>query len=152
MNGLVSIALVALSATSPILEKEPTPQVCAKEVGATATAHRLADLPPSVRDHLISRVKTLGGKLADSDAPLLETDAPSENERGYAHERFEQGMLVADTWFVQVKQGMSAGVLTSSYRRQQDGTFAFLPTHNFRGPACASIKAALSGVTTPQGL
>ena len=152
MGCLILMASMLLAPVQPAPYKEPTLQVCAKTLGATAIVHRLADLPPSVRDDLLSRIKAIGGNLADSDVPILQTDAPGPKETSYAHERFEQAVLVGDIWFVQLRIAMTPGVNTLAYRRERDGKLTYLPNHNFGGPACASIKAALSGVTTVDGL
>ena len=148
MNSLLAVLLLALA---PAGADADTLQTCAKTVGATATADRLAALPPPVRDELIRMIGAMGGALADSGTPLLETDAPTMAERHLAHERFEQAVLVHDTWFVQIKQSLFANVLTLGFARQSDGTFAFSPAIAFRGPACASIEAALAGVMIARG-
>lgn len=124
---------------------------CAQEIGATASAYRLADLPQDIRDDLANRRDWLGEDMADSDAPLLQTDAPTAAERGYPTIRFAQAMLVGEIWFVQFEVSLFAGVRTISYIRQNDGRFHLTPLHYFNGPPCASIKAALAGVTTPWG-
>lgn len=124
---------------------------CAAEVGATATAYRLADLPPDIRDEWGALENFMGGQIADSDAPLLQTDAPSEAESNYPTARFAQAMLVGDKWFVQFEVSLFFGVRTVGYVRHSDGVFRISPGHYFNGPACASIRAALSGVTTPGG-
>lgn len=121
---------------------------CADEVRATATARRLSELPPEVRDDLMLLTENA---MAEGGSPLLQTDAPTAAERDLATVRFAQGLLVGDKWFVQFEVSMFAGVRTVSYVRDQDGRFGRSPMHYFGGPACASIKAALNGVTTPGG-
>jgi hypothetical protein len=86
--------------------------------------------------------------VADSDVPLLQTDAPGEREKGHAQVRFAQAMLVQDKWFVQLEVSLWEGVRTLTYIRHGDGSFRYSPSGIFNGPACASIKAALAGVTT----
>ena len=148
MSSLLAMLLGTMGASSVPTEVQRT---CAKEVGAVATAYRLSELPEEIRADLVSR-KAFFGDIGDSDGPLLETDAPSAAERNYPSVRFAQAMLVQNEWFVQVDVSMTVGVTTFSYPRQSDGRFSFLPIHYFRGPACASIKAALAGVTNPGGL
>lgn len=124
---------------------------CAQEIGATVSAYRIADLPQDIRDGLASRPDLFGDGIADSDAPLLQTDAPTVEERNYPTLRFAQAMHVGDWWFVQFEVSLFAGVRTISFGRQSDGRFHLTPSHYFNGPPCASIKAALAGVTTPGG-
>ena len=120
---------------------------CARDVHATATAYRLADLPQQIRDEMAAYPEVFGGGLADSDAPLLQTDAPAAEERDYPTVRFAQAMLVGDKWFVQFEVSLYTGVRTVSFHRHRDGHFRLRPDHFFGGPACASIRAALDGVT-----
>lgn len=148
-NHALAIILLATGAAPAETDAQ---RACAQEIGATATAYRLADLPPDIRDDLARRRDMFGADMADSDAPLLQTDAPTAAERGHPTLRFAQAMLVRDRWFVQFEVSLFAGVRTLSYARQPDGRFGFTPVHYFGGPACASIKAALAGVTTPGGL
>ncbi len=149
MNNALAMILLASGTASVGTEAQ---RACAQEVGATATAYRLAELPKDIRDDLASRRDIFGADMADSDAPLLRTDAPTAEEREHATVRFAQAMLVGDKWFVQFEVSLFAGVRTISYLRRPDGRFAFTPSHYFGGPACASIRAALAGVTTPGGL
>ena len=146
------IALLAL--LQSVAGTEPTgtdaQRACAYEVGASATAFRLSELPQDVRDEM-KRLKPLFGDMADSNAPLLQSDAPAAAERDYPTVRFAQAMLVKDRWFVQFEVSLFAGVRTTSFTRHSDGHFRFSPSHYFGGPACASIKAAVDGVTTPFG-
>ncbi len=141
------VSLVLLAVTS--LEPSPSQRVCAREVGATSVATRLSQLPPSIREDIARLKPVFGDHMADSDAELLQTDAPRAEDGHRARVRFAQAMLVGDHWFVQFEIAMWAGVRTASFRRQADGSFAYAPVHDFGGPACASIKAALEGVTTP---
>lgn len=148
MNALAMMLLAA--GTVPVGTEAQ--RACAREVGASSTAYRLAELPPAIRDDLASRWDIFGADLADSDAPLLQTDAPTAEERHYPTLRFAQAMLVRDRWFVQFEVSSFAGVRTISYVREAGGHFSLTPIHHFGGPACASIQAALAGVTTPGGL
>jgi hypothetical protein len=138
MNGAV-LFLIATTAA---------PSTCADEVRAAAIASRLSELPREVRDDLMLLTE---GAMADSDSPLLQTDAPTAAERGQGTVRFAQGLLVGGKWFAQFEVSMFAGVRTVAYVRNQDGRFRRSPMHYFGGPACASIRAALDGVTTPGG-
>jgi hypothetical protein len=140
-------ALAIVSMTVPVLS--PAQQACAREVGASSIAVTLSDLPSDIRDEMSRLKPLLGEQLADSDARLLETDAPSLADGGRVNVKFAQAMLVRDMWFVQFEVAMFAGVRTITFRREQHGQFAFVPWQYFGGPACASIKAALAGVTTP---
>ena len=149
MGNALLMMLLATGGASAGTEAQ---RACAREVGATSTAYRLAELPREVRDDLASRRDMFGADIADSDAPLLETDAPTARESDHATLRFAQAMLVRDRWFVQFEVSLFAGVRTISYLRQPDGRFSFTPAHYFGGPACASVRAALAGVTTPGGL
>jgi hypothetical protein len=146
-NALVTMLLAA--AAAPV--ETEAQRICAQEVGATATAYRLAELPRDIRDDLASRREMFGADMADSDAPLLRTDAPTAEESDYPTLRFAQAMLVRDRWFVQFEVSSFAGVRTISYLRQPDGRFSLTPSHYFGGPACPSLRAALAGVTTPGG-
>jgi len=148
MSSLFAVMLTISSASAVPTQAQRT---CAKEVGAVATAYRLAELPKEIGAELSAR-KGLFGSIADKDAPLLETDAPVGAERNYPTVRFAQAMLVRNEWFVQVEISMMSGVTTFGFPRQPGGRFSFSPVHYFRGPACASIKAALAGVTNPGGL
>lgn len=147
LRGALAMGLLAMSAAGGA---EP-PRSCEGEIGATATAYRLSELPQSIRDDVTSRREVFGEGLADSDSPIRRTDAPSPAESEYPMARFVQAMLVRDIWFVQYEVALFSGVRTVSYRRKRDGQFDISPSHYFGGPACASIKAALAGVTTPGG-
>jgi len=148
MNG--ALAMLLWASGTPVAEDVPQ-SACAREVGASATALRLAELPQEIRDDLVRRREVFGDTVADRDSPLLQTDAPTEAERGHATVRFAQAMRVGNSWFVQLEVSLMAGVVTVSYAHQTDGRFRLSPFHHFRGPACASIRAALAGVTTPGG-
>jgi hypothetical protein len=148
MNGALVTMLLAAATASAETEAQRS---CAQEVGATASAYRLTELPRDIRDDLASRRDMFGAEMADSDSPLLQTDAPTAEESDYPILRFAQAMLVRDRWFVQFEVSMFAGVRTISYLRQPDGRFSLTPSHYFGGPACASLRAALAGVTTPGG-
>jgi hypothetical protein len=147
MSSDLAIMLWALAAATGA---EP-PVSCSEEVGATATARRLAELPQDIRADLGPLAEFFGDEIADSDAPLLQTDAPTAAERDYPTVRFAQALLVDDKWFVQFEVSLFAGVRTISYVRHPDGRFHRSPMHYFGGPACASIRAARDGVTTPGG-
>ena len=144
-----ALATILLTTAVPTDEQ----RVCAREVGASDTAYRLAELPTDVREDLVRRRSDIfgGEQLADSDATLLNTDAPTAAERGHVVLRFAQAMRVRDIWFVQFEVSLLAGVRTISYVRHLDSRFNLSPLHRFVGPACASIKAALAGVTSPGG-
>ena len=146
-NGL-AIALWLLGSASAGTGPQST---CARDVQAAATAYRLSDLPSDISGDLTSLAGQFGDRVADSDAPLLQTDAPTAAERGHPRVRFAQAMLVGDKWFVQFEVSQFAGVRTVTYVRHQDGRFRRSPAHYFGGPACASIKAAVERVTTPGG-
>ena len=149
MNPALAMMLSAMAAPSAATDAQ---RACAREVGATAAAYRLPELPQEIREELHRRSDVFGAEMADKDAPLLQTDAPTAAERDHATIRFAQAMLVRDRWFVQFEVSLFAGVRTLSFLRRPDGRFSLTPTHYFGGPACASIKAALAGVTTPGGL
>lgn len=139
-----------------LLWSETTPDTsienCAEVAAASAAAYRLADLPEDVRDRLAYLEQNLiRTGIADGDAPLLQTDAPSLAERTHPTIRFKQAVLIGDIWFVQLEVSMTAGVRTISFHRRHDGRFDVSHDHYFSGPACASIRAALDGVRTPGG-
>ena len=148
MNSGLAIALWVLGSAAAGTGPQST---CARDVQAAATAYRLSDLPQDISGDLTSLATVLGDRIADSDSPLLRTDAPTAAERDHATVRFAQAMRVGDKWFVQFEVSQFAGVRTVTYVRNQDGRFRRSPAHYFGGPACASIKAALDGVTTPGG-
>lgn len=52
---------------------------------------------------------------------------------------------------MQFEVAMAGGVRTVTYVRHGDGLYYRSPGYYFNGPACASIRAALEGVTTPGG-
>lgn len=141
---LLIALLMAASSTAPIDPNTTTS--CAREVGATARVARLPELPVEVRDVMI-RLPELFGPVADSDAILLQTDAPTLAERDHVQARFVEALLVDDIWFVQHEVALFAGVLTTSFRRH-NGVYDFTGLY-LQGPACPSIKAAIAGVTTP---
>lgn len=142
MRKLMLIALLQSGASSaqPVL-----PQSCAKEVGATAVVERLSELPPDIRDDLLFRFKDMG----DRGSPLLQTDAPSAVELSYPTSRFAQALLIKNVWFVQFEVSMFSGVRTVGYVRGSDGRFTRSPSRYFGGPACATLRAAVSGVYNP---
>ena len=112
----------------------------------------IAVLPDDIREDLARRRNDIfgGERMADSDATLLRTDAPAATERNHVLLRFAQAMRVRDIWFVQYEVSLG-GLRMISYVRHPDGRFNLSPAHHFGGPACASIKAALSGVRSPGG-
>lgn len=136
------MAVWAVSAFSPEIGPQST---CAREFQATATAYRLSEVPQDIRGNFDTLEKLWGSKIADSDAPLLQTDAPGPAERDHATVRFAQALLVRDKWFVQFEVRLSSGVLTVAYSRDSEGRLRLSPPL-FSGPACASIRAALDGV------
>lgn len=149
MSGSIALLMLAASAASP----SEAQRVCAKEVGAQAAAYRLADLPPDIQKDLAAPNMYLRRPVADYDAPLLETDAPTAAEAHYPTVRFAQAMLVRDEWFVQVQTSMMSGVLTVPYQRSRDdGRYHFTPWHVLRGPPCETIRAALAGVSNSVAL
>lgn len=142
MTIILSLALATLNPA----QTDRTLDLCAQQVGASGSTTRLSGLPMDVREE-ISRLKEIfGDKLADSDATLLQTDAPSAAERDHVMSRFKQAMLIEGTWFVQFEVAMMADVRTASFSRHPDNRFRYNPAHDFAGPACPSIKAALAGV------
>jgi hypothetical protein len=150
MNVGIVIISIALSAiTEPELGRERS---CLQEFGATATAQHLADLPDDVRSGLAYfEANVARSTIAERGAPILQTDVVSENERYLPQARFTEAIQVGDWWFVQIEVSMVRGVRTISFLRHSDGRFRLSPAHHFQGPPCASIRAALDGVTTPGG-
>jgi hypothetical protein len=144
-------ALAALMLTNAPPSFEAEARACAAELGASAIAHRLLDLPEEIRRDLQRTDIFHGERLADSEAPILWTDAPSVEEQSYATIRFSHAMLVRDKWIVQFQVSLMAGVSTISYRRRPEGHFGLQPNVYLAGPVCASIKAALDGVYNPRG-
>jgi hypothetical protein len=145
MSSLIAVLMLAAGAAPP----SEAQRVCAQEVGAQATAYRLAELPSEIRSDLVGPSLYLKTVVADYDAPLLETDAPTAVEAHYATVRFAQAMLVRDEWFVQLQTSMTSGVLTMGYQRSRDdGRYHFVGWHALRGPPCVTIKAMLAGVQT----
>jgi hypothetical protein len=138
---------ILLAVTSVNHSQTNAQRACARQIHASATVTHLADLPQEVRDEM-HRLKELFGGMADSDAPILQSDAPSAVEATYAQVRSAQAMLVKDVWFVQYEAAMFSGVRTVSFSRYSDGHYRWNPSHYFGGAACASIQAALAGVTT----
>lgn len=142
MNGII-LAVLLQAGASTTVEQQLS---CAAEVGATSTATRVADLPAEIRADLI---RIIGDEIADRDSPLLDTDAPSAEERSYPTARFVQALLVGEEWFVQIEVAMMSGVRTFGYVRDGNSGFRRRYSHYLGGPACASIKAALAGVRNP---
>ncbi|WP_448662452.1 hypothetical protein ACG3SL_17570 [Sphingomonas sp. CJ20] len=116
--------------------------VCLKDVGAIATAERLAQLPSEIQEDLklISH-----NSMGDSDGPLLNTDSPSDRESKFPTARFLLGVQVKDKWYIQFEQAMS-GVRTIGYRRDNMGKFYRAPWQYLGGPACETLRAMVSGV------
>ena len=145
MNSGWAIILWAMAGAPP----DPGPRtVCPEEAGATATADRLSELPQEIRDDLMVLTDN---EITDENVPLLRTDAPTKAERNHATVRFAQAMRFHNYWLVQYEVALFAGVRTVSYVSTGDGPFHRSPMFYFGGPACASIRAALDGVTTPGG-
>lgn len=144
LNVLVAVMLGS-GVTPPTAE---TQGACAAEVHASTAVYRLRDLPPDIREDLLGTFSDMG----EPDGPLLQTDAPTAAERNDPTSRFLQAIFVHDEWFVQYEVSGMHGPFTIGYRRGgNDGRFRRSASHYFAGPACASIKAALAGVTTPGG-
>ena len=142
------LLLTLLLATGAAAPDTGPDRSCAREVRATATAFRLSELPPEIRDDLNL---LLHNDIGDRGAPLLGTDAPRPAEQNFPTTRFFQALLVSGEWFVQFEVSMFAGVRTLGYVRGSDGRFRRWPMHDFGGPACETIRAVLRGVTTPGG-
>lgn len=121
---------------------------CPEADRAIGRARLLSELPSEIRDDL--KIFT-NNEITDEDIPLLNTDAPSPAEMNYATARFVQALQFRDRWLVQFEVALFAGVRTVAYVSRQGRPFERSPTHYFGGPACASIRAALEGVTTPGG-
>jgi hypothetical protein len=120
---------------------------CAQEIHATATASRLPDLPPEIREDL---ARISNNEMAESGSPILQTDAPSKAEAKLPTVRFMQAILVKDLprakdiWFVSFEVSMSTP-RTVGYYRSQSGYYTRAQLWNFGGPPCEAIKAALKG-------
>jgi hypothetical protein len=119
---------------------------CPEAVRAAARAYRLSELPDEIRKDLMALTND---KITDENIPLLATDAPSEAERKHATVRFAQALRFHNYWLVQIEVALFAGVRTISFESMGNGPFRFSPGINFQGPACASIRAALDGVSSP---
>lgn len=143
MRGLLAIGLLQVAGAASATEPPPS---CAVELGAASVADRLSELPREIQDDL---VRIAGGDIGESNAPLLQTDAPSAAEKGHATARFVHGLLVDREWFVQIEIAMTAGVRTFGYVEDDRGIFRRRVAHYFGGPACASIVAARAGVYNP---
>jgi len=144
MSDVLLMLLLVVGASPPTAELD----TCAREVHATATAYRLADLPPDIRSDLTLIAQN---GIGDRGSPLLDTDAPGPAQVSFPTSRFYQALRVNNEWFVQFEVSMFAGVRTIGYVPDRNGGFRRYAPHYFGGPACESIKAALSGVTTPGG-
>lgn len=119
---------------------------CPEAARATASAYRLSDLPTEIRADLMALTNN---EITDENVPLLDTDAPTAAERSHATVRFAQAFRFRNKWLVQFEVALFSGVRTIAYASTEDGPFHLSPSHTFNGPACASIRAALEGVTTP---
>jgi hypothetical protein len=138
---LLSAMAAAPQATRPVYN-------CPEAVRAAARAYRLSELPDEIRKDLMALTND---EITDENIPLLATDAPSEAERKHATVRFAQALRFHDQWLVQFEVALFSGVRTIAYTKTQNGPFRMSPGHSFGGPACASIRAVLDGVTS-QGL
>jgi len=143
MRSIVLMILLQASAAT----SKPAAQPACPSVPATAVIDRLSDLPPDIRDNLISVYKDMG----ERNSPLLQTDARTEAERAYSTSRFFQAVLVKNEWFVQYELTFG-GRRTLGYFRGSDGRFQRSPNHYFGGPFCETLEAAAHGVVTPGGL
>jgi hypothetical protein len=150
--NLTWIAL-AIAFTMPPSSVTP-PSRCPEVARARQVARRMSELPADIREDLLTAAR---GEIRDVDVSLLNTDAPTERERSYATLRFARAVRFERFWLVQIEVAMVSGVTTLSYFRTgqgtpRGGTWVRTNEHNFRGPACASIRAALEGVTIHGGL
>lgn len=139
------VALMMLMAFGPAAAGTSGPH-CPEAAQAAAAAYRLSDLPDEIRADLNLLAH---GEIADSDVPLLQTDTPTGAEARYPTMHFYQAMRFNNLWLVQVEISLTAGVRTISYVSVGGGAFQHVPIHDFGGPPCESIRAAMSGVTTP---
>jgi hypothetical protein len=144
-----ALAALIFASAPPTFEAEA--RACAVELGASETAYRLSELPDDIRQDLQRTDIFHGKRLAESDSPILWTDAPSVKERGYAITRFSHAMRVRDRWIIQFQVSLFANVRTIGYRRRPEGGFELEPGIHLAGPVCPSIKAALEGVSNPVG-
>ncbi len=143
-----AISLAAIIAAPDV----PRP-LCPELAGATTTVQRMSELPAEIREDLLTLT---GNEIREANVPLLNTDAPTAMERNHATVRFVQAARFQRFWLVQFEVALFAGVRTVSYIRAGHGAtdrgpYVRFDQHVFAGPACASIRAALEGVTTPGG-
>lgn len=145
---MIEVAIFALAAAGSVSEQPSLGVQCSEMSAASSIVRRLSDLPREIRDDLTVLTE---GAMGDRDGPLLQTDAPTAVEGTYPVTRFAQGLLFNDMWLVQFEVSLFSDVRTVTYRLSDDNRYHRTSAHYFHGPACPSIRAALSGVTTPGG-
>lgn len=151
---MASVVPILIWAAAAALPPEGAQGPCPEFAGAAAAVDRLAELPPEIREHLLS---VIDNNMGDPNSILLRTDAVTDAERGQRTSRLVRGLRFRDSrrrrdmWLIQYEAAMRANVHTISYEIGPEGRFRFTRRHFFSGPACESVRAALNGVTTPGG-
>lgn len=140
-----AVYLISILGSGNVLE---IPQYCAVEKEAVKVVYRLSDLPDEIRVDLMTMSQS---QMVDGPVTLRQGDAPTEAERLLPTSKFNQGLLIRGTWFVQFEITNLAGVRTIGYVRSERHSFVKSPIYYFTGPACATLEAALAGVITPGG-
>lgn len=132
----ISIIASPPSSYEPIL-------TCAEDAQATSITFGMAGLPAEVRRDLIRATR---GNIGERPRLLRQSDVITVENREHLNIRFYRALLVRGTWYVQIEHALMTGVHTLGYARQANGEFQRSVGVHFAGPACETIKAALSGV------
>lgn len=138
MTMVSTLIYLSLISAQTVTEKP-----CDGRFEVTQQAYRFADLPQEIYDdlHIYSE-----GKLGDPDDPLLETDAPSEEEKTYATLRLKQAWLVNETWYVSSEISLMSGYITFGFREYGNDRYEMRHGLAYKGPICEVIDASLKGV------
>lgn len=139
-HAFTLVNLLALSAASPAAARPV--QTCADEIGVTAIATSLRELPSEIREDLD---RMSHGDMVDRGIRIQQSDII---EPGVARSRFSQALKVRDMWFVTVEM-TTLTPPTYGYVREDGGRYQRAPFYSFTGPVCAILEAVLEGVTTP---
>ena len=137
--------MLILAAILSISNSVGTPFLPCKDISSNRFINKIVDLPPEVRSDLIARIPD----LVDSGEDFQRTDSADLGKKRASHHRFLSATLIKDEWFVSFESGAPYGVNTVGYVRLNNGPkYQIWLQHNFNGPPCVAIEAALNGVNS----
>lgn len=120
---------------------------CREDARATAVARTASALPQEIRDDLAALT---GNDISDAGSRAA-PEPYTRSQHADDTARFVRALRFGPRWYVQIRVPLFEGVRTITYASREGRPFERWPASYFGGPACASIRAALEGVSTPGG-